>query len=97
MNSTFTYRVPVYISDGRLQRTFLKLNGFRQKTGVIGIGGTRSRNECSMRCMEKAEVCLGFNFKGGPALICELCHIPHDAPNTDMEVDPVWDHYAIIP
>ena len=50
-----------------------------------------------MRCMEKADACVGFNFKGGPAPMCELCHVPHDAPNTDMEVDPLWDHYAIIP
>ena len=73
------------------------LGTIKRQLGVIGIGGTRSKNECSVRWMEKAGVCVGFNFKRGLAPMCELCHVPHDAPNTDMEVDPVWDHYAIIP
>ena len=66
----------------------------RQSANVTGIQGIKSATHCSIAC---TQACVGFNFKPGPLAMCELCRVPHDAPNTEMVVDPAWDHYAIIP
>ena len=79
-----------------LQRWFLEKSGFRQNSSVVVLEVIRSVAECSIKCIENAEECVGFNFKQGNRM-CELCHVPHDAPNSDMLLDPNWNHYAIMP
>ena len=75
----------------------MKQGGIRQNTHVTGIGGMRSVNKCSFMCITRSKDCVGFNFRGGPPVICELSGIPYDAPSADMVVDSDWDHYAILP
>ena len=80
-----------------MSRRFSKQEGVRQNASVAGITDIESVGECSIICISKSQECVGFNFKQGPPIMCELCRVPHDAPNADMVTNPVWDHYAIMP
>ena len=80
-----------------MSRRFLKRDNTYQNVDVCGIWAVRSAGECSVICTVKAQECVGFNFKRGPPIVCELCSVPHDAPNADMVDHPDWDHYAIVP
>ena len=88
---------PIFIFPERaLSRWFLKKNGTRQSVDVTGTAGIRFVGQCAVKCIEKAQQCVGFNFKHGPVVMYELCGVPHDAPNADMLVNSDWDHYAVI-
>ena len=81
-----------------MARRLLKMKGTRQIADTTGIEGIRSVAECSVACNVNAEVqCVGFNFKRGPPIMCEICRVPHDAPTTDMSTEASWNHYAVIP
>ena len=79
-----------------MPRWFTRKMGTRQNAAVVDVEGIRSVGQCSVKCVEKAQECVGFNFKRGPVM-CQHSGVPHDAPNTDMLADPTWDHYAILP
>ena len=78
-----------------MPRSYMRKNGMRQTVDVLGTVGIRSVVQCAMKCTEEEQECVGFNFNQGPPALCELCRVPHDAPNTDMVADTDWDHYAI--
>ena len=80
-----------------MSRRFLKMKGTRENTGSPAIDGIEFEEECSAACTEMAQDCVGFNFKQGPPIMCEICSMPHDAPDSNMLVDTAWDHYAIVP
>ena len=85
------------IPERTIPRWFSKQKGIRQNAEVSGTGDIRSVRECSVVCISNAQECVGFNFKQGPPAICELCRVPHDAPNADMMNNITWDHYVIMP
>ena len=82
--------------DRTLQRWFRAKLDIRQNADAAAIKGVRLVAECSIKCIENAEECVGFNFKQRTTT-CELCRVPHDVPNSDMLVDTNWNYYAIIP
>ena len=79
------------------QRLFKIQSQKRQNAQVTGIENIRTQSECAVSCTQQSQPCVGFNFKRGPPAMCELCSVPHDAPNTAMVPDQLWNHYAIVP
>ena len=79
-----------------MPRWFMRKSGTRQNVDVGETVGIRSVVQCAVKCRVMVQECVGFNFNQGPPAMCELCRVPHDAPNTDMVVDSNWDHYAIV-
>ena len=79
------------------RRLFTIQSQKRQNAQVTGIENIRTQSECAVSCTQQSQLCVGFNFKRGPAAMCELCSVPHDAPNTAMVTDQLWNHYAIVP
>ena len=86
-----------FISGAVLHRTFMLLPSKRHNVHNLQIDRIRTIGECSVHCIQRSDVCVGFNFHRGPPTICELCRVPHDAPNANMVIAPTWDHYAIVP
>ena len=84
-------------SERTTPRWYTKKQGMRQNAEVAGIQGIKSVAQSGVTCSAKSQECVGFNCKSGPPFPCELIRVPHDAPNTNMLVDPTWNHYAIIP
>ena len=86
-----------FFSERTTPRWFSKKQGMRQNAEVAGIQGIKSVVQCGIACSTKPQECVGFNFKPGLPIPCELCRVPQDAPNANMAVDPTWNHYAIVP
>ena len=79
------------------ERRFQRRKGTRRTTNITANWEAASQIDCGRACSEKSLDCLGYNFKRGPQGVCELSHLPWDAPNSVLEDDPEWDYYVILP
>ena len=80
-----------------MERRFGQRHGKRQTNDVVRLDKIHSKAHCAMVCSVGPQACMGFNFKFGPSLVCELSPMPWDAPTANLVIDANWDHYIIIP